>query len=131
MPGTLTPAALLADLLRRGFTVRILAGAISVAPASALTREDRDAIRGFRSGLLAILSPGEPWDTAAALAPMEAADALVERLGVDGRHPSVARAAAKVCGAYAAGSIEALRYACREFEAVVRRLAADRVRVTP
>jgi hypothetical protein len=131
MPAELTPSALLADLARRGFTVRAVAGAISVSPASALTPGDRDAIRRLRIELLATLSPGVRWDTATALGLMEAADSLVERLGVDGRHPSVARAAAKVCAAHAAQGMGAVRLACRGFEAVVRGLAADRVRVSP
>jgi hypothetical protein len=129
MPTTLTPQDLLADLAKRGFTVRAVAGAISVAPATALTPEDRDAIRRLRAGLLAILSPVEAWDAATAFRLMEAADALVGGLGVDGRLPTVATAAAAVCGAYAARDMETVRVACGEFDAVVRTLAADRARV--
>jgi hypothetical protein len=128
MPVAMSPSALLADLARRGFTVRAVAGAISVAPASGLTPEDRQAIRDRRARLLAILSPREPWDAATALRLMETADALVERLGVDARHPAVAAAAEEVGSAYATRDMETVRFAVAEFVVVVRRLAALRGR---
>ncbi len=125
MPASMTPPALLSGLRRRGFTVRVIDGSISVIPASRLSSADRQAIRECRDNLLAILTPGAPWDTATALRLMNAADALVERLGVDGRHPKVAAAAAVVTSAHATRDMETLRFAVAEFTAVVRRIAAQ------
>ena len=67
MPATITSPTLLADLTRRGFTVRVVAGSISVIPGSGLTSTDRQAIRERRAELLALLSPAEPWDQRVAL----------------------------------------------------------------
>jgi hypothetical protein len=130
MPATMTPPALLTDLAARGFTVRAILGSISVTPASALRQEDRDAIRASRAGLLAILSPAEPWDSATAIRLTEAADALVGRLGVDGRHPDVQAAAGVVVSALAARDLETVRFAVAEFVAAVRAAATARPRST-
>jgi hypothetical protein len=126
MIATMTPPDLLADLERRGFTLRAVAGSISVVPASGLTPDDRRAIRENRSELLAILSVAEPWDADSAQRLIDGADALVERLGVDGRHPAVAAAAGVVTSALAMRDMETVRFAVAEFIAVVRGLATLR-----
>jgi hypothetical protein len=128
MPATMTPPGLLADLAARGFTVRAVLGSISVAPASALRPEDRDALRASRAGLLAILSPAEPWDSATAIRLTAAADALVGRLGVDGRHPDVADAASMVASAFATCDWETVRFAVGEFVVAARAAATARPR---
>src|SRR5262245_16678586 len=110
MPAT-APRDLLADLARRGFTVRAVAGSISVIPASRLTPGDREAIRERRAELLAILSPAEPWDQKTAIRLMSDADDLVGRLGVDGRHPEITDAAAVVTSALATRDLETVRFA--------------------
>ena len=56
---------------------------------------------------------------------MESADALVERLGVNGSRPEVTAAAAMVVSAHATRDMETLRFAVAEFTAIVRRLAAS------
>ena len=126
MPATMTAPDLLADLTRRGFAVRVASGAIAVTPASALDAADRQAIRERRAELLVILLPGEVWDVGTASRLMFDADGLVEKLGVDGRHPAVADAAAMVCSAHLTHELETLRFAVSEFVAVVHRLAAVR-----
>jgi hypothetical protein len=118
-----TPTALLADFARRGLTLRATAGRLSVSPASALTATDREAIRQRRDELLALLSRAEPWDLPAALRLTHDADSLVGQLGVSGRHPAVADAAAAVVSALATHDMETLRFAVAEFAAVVGELA--------
>jgi hypothetical protein len=59
---------------------------------------------------------------------MELADGLIERLGVDGQHPAIADAAAMVTSAYRTRDMETIRFACQEFEAAVRGLAAERTK---
>jgi hypothetical protein len=121
MPASITPPALLATLSRRGFTVRAVGGFISVIPASELTADDREAIRQRRDELLAVLSPAEPWNLDTAIRLMDEADALVEQLSVDGRHPAIA-AAAMVSSAFATRDRETVRFAVAEF--AVRPVAA-------
>src|SRR4051812_43358900 len=58
-----------------------------------------------------------------ALVLLEAAEALVEKLGVSGRHPDVKDAAAVVTSAYNSGDLETVRFACSEFVATVRLVA--------
>jgi hypothetical protein len=124
----MTAPAILVDFARRGFTLRAVAGRLSVSPASALTSTDRDTIRRRRNELLSILAPGEPWDQQAAIRLMLDADALVERLGVDGRHPAISDTAAAVASAYRMRDLETLRFAVAEFEATVRGVAAGRAK---
>jgi hypothetical protein len=118
-----TAPALLADFARRGFTLRAASGRLSVSPASALTAADREAVRQRRDELLALLARAEPWDLPTALRLMHDADSLVEQLGVSGRHPAVAAAAATVASALTTRDMETLRFAVAEFAAVVRELA--------
>jgi hypothetical protein len=66
----------------------------------------------------------EPWDSRVALALMDTADALVEGLGVDDRHPEVRDAAAMVTSAHATRDLETLRLAVGEFTVVARTLAS-------
>lgn len=68
----------------------------------------------------------EPCDQRVALRLIADADALLERLGVDGQHPAVASAAAMVTSAHATRDLETLRFAVAEFTVVVRRLAGMR-----
>ena len=124
-------AVLLSNLARRGFTLRAASGRLSVSPATALTAADREAIRERRNELLAIVSQGEAWNPQVAIRLMDDADALVERLGVDGRDPTITGAAALVCSAYALRDMETVRFACRDLEVVVRKLAAGRERGSP
>jgi len=129
MPATMTAPAILADFARRGFTLRAVAGRLSVSPATALTVADRKVIRQRRNELLTILSLGEPWYQKTAIRLMHDAEALVEGRGEDGRHPAITNAAAIVCSAYRTRDMETLRFACREFEATVRGLATHRARL--
>jgi hypothetical protein len=76
--------------------------------------------------LVAALSSGRSWDTAVAIRLMNDADALVERLGVDGNHPEVTAVAEAVVRAHATRNMGTLRFAVAEFGVVVRRLAAAR-----
>ncbi len=62
---------------------------------------------------------------------MEAADALVERIGVSGSDPSVRDAAAIVGSALAFQNLETVRFACSEFAVVVRTVAAQMNRPRP
>ncbi len=126
MTTLMTAPELLADLTGRGFTVRTTNGAIAVTPASALSTADREAIRERRAELLGILSAGEVWDAATASCLMFDADSLVESLGVDGRHPAIANAAATAVIAQLAHDMTAFRNAISEFVVLVRRLAAVR-----
>jgi hypothetical protein len=122
-----SPADLLADLSRRGITVRPVVGRLGVSPTSTLSDEDRAAIREHRAGLLALLTPvAEPWDQREALRLMFDADTLVERLRVDGRHPDIQAAAAIVSSAYETCDLKAVRFACSEFMVLVRRVADRR-----
>lgn len=116
--------ALITELRNRGFILRVVAGSLRIAPASALKPRDRDAIRTDLPALIAALSPGNPWNQREALRWMYDADTLVERLGVDGQHPEVAAAAAMVGSAYASCDMETVQFACSEFGVVVRAVAA-------
>ena len=116
--------SLVADLRSRGFTLAVVAGSLRVTPKSALTRRDYEVIRADVAGLIAALSPSEPWDELEALLLMTEADALAARLSVSGVDSQVAAAAAMVASAYAARDLETIRFACLEFGVVVRGLAA-------
>lgn len=70
------------------------------------------------------LTGRESWNVRSAIKLMVEADVLVERLGVDGRHPEVAAAATMVVSAVATLDMETVRFAVSEFVAVVRRLAS-------
>ena len=124
-------------LAARGITVAASPSrTLQARPGSLLTDDDRARLRECAGAILAhlgtpvtnagtiTLSGNEPWNSGVALKLMEEADALVERFGVDGRHPDVQLAAALVCSARAAKDMETLRLACREFEVALRRLAA-------
>jgi hypothetical protein len=114
-------------------------GTLQVRPASRLTADDREWLREHTGAILAhlrttlvadsniTLSGNEPWDTQVALMLMRESDALVEQLGVDGRHPAVADAAAMVSSAAATHDLETLRFAVAEFTTLIRRLADERV----
>jgi hypothetical protein len=139
-------ATLVERLRERGFTFAVEGRAVRVRPASALTQGDRAAIRAELPALLAFLAApgravagnlpdsatehaaelacGELWDPCEAARLMADADAVVERLGVDGRHPEITQAAARVVAAHATRDLETVRFACSEFVAVVRTLAA-------
>ena len=127
MPVLMTAPALLAGLSNRGFTLRAVSGRLAVSPATSLTAADRDAIYERRNELLAILSPGEPWNPGVAIRLMHDADTLVEEMGVSGRHPAIADAAATVTSAFATRDMETLRFAMSEFVSVVRRVAHEGV----
>ncbi len=129
----MSAATLLDALQRRGITLSAAAGRLVVHPATALTPDDRAAIRFHLAELVAVVAgarqplrgvepaaPSDPWDQPAALRLMFDADTLVERLGVDGRHPAIAAAAARAAGAYAVRDMTALRLALTQFEAAVR-----------
>jgi hypothetical protein len=127
MPAPITAPALVADFARRGFTLRAVAGRLSVSPATALTTTDRETIRERRNELLSVLSPGEPWDLVTAVRLMHEADTLVVQLGVSGRHPAVVAASAMVTSAFATHDLETVRFAVSEFAVLIRRLARERV----
>lgn len=124
------------DALRhRGITLSVVAGKLVARPASALTGHDREVIRGSAQELVAALTAErEPdlevdgevgratWDQSAALRMMFDADTLVERLGIDGRHPEIAAAAARVTAAHMTRDMLSLRRAVSEFETTVRRV---------
>lgn len=129
----MSAVTLLDALQRRGITLSAAAGRLVVHPATALTPDDRTAIRRHLTELVAAVAgwqtplggvepavPRDPWDQPAALRLMFDADTLVERLGVDGRHPAIAAAAARAAGAHAARDMTALRLVLTQFEAVVR-----------
>ncbi len=128
----MTTAALLDALRRRGITLSTVAGRLVVRPATALTTDDRAAIKDHLAELIAVLAAGpssargQPaaaratWHQQMALRLMFEADGLVEKLGVDGRHPVVADAAALVVSAHAVRDMAALRLALCEFETAVR-----------
>ena len=116
---------LITHLRARGFTLTIVAGSLRVRPASTLTQDDRDAIRGGLPALIAALTVGEPWDGREAIRLMSDADALVEQLGMSGRHPAIQNAAAVVSSAYATRDLETVRFACSAFAVTVRELAAS------
>ena len=119
--------ALLADLTRRGFTVRVAGGALAIRPASELTANDRAAIRECRAALLLALSSPEPWDAGDAVRQMYEADTLVGQLGVSGSHPEVRDAATHVNKAFTACDPIAFRLALAEFTSTIRRVAARTV----
>jgi hypothetical protein len=153
MPAPMTAPVLLSDLVRRGFTLRAVAGRLAVSPATALTASDREAIRERREELLTTLSlsdcqvayvsscpqsdrstgdgspkrVGEAWNRKLAIRLMYDADTLVERSEVSGRHPAVADAAAMVASAFASRDMETLRFALAEFAVLIRQLACERV----
>lgn len=115
----MTAAALLDALRGRGLELRDAGGRLEVRPAGRLTPVERGAIRSHLTELLALLA----WDQAAALRGMEAADALVEGLGVSGSDPRVRSAAESITGTYAARDAVAFRAAVDALGGVVRRLA--------
>jgi hypothetical protein len=114
---------LLANFAQRGFTLRAVAGRVSVTPASALTSTDRNAIYESRDELLAILSAKEPWNQKAAIKLLCEADALVGQFGLSGRRAEVFDAASMVTSAFASRDMETLRFAVVEFDLSIRRLA--------
>jgi hypothetical protein len=126
MPTSLPAPAILADFARRGFAFRAVADRLRISPASALTTADREVIRERRTELLAILTPAATWNQEEAIRLMHEADSLVEQLGVSGRHPAVADAAAMVVSAFATRDMETVRFAVSEFAVVVRRVASER-----
>jgi len=118
----------------RGITLLAVEGKLVVRPATGLTSDDRDAIRSNVPELVAALAAerqlasqvevevgSESWDQSAALRMLFDADTLVEQLEVDGRHPEIAAAAARVSDAFVAHDMPALRRALGEFETAVRR----------
>src|SRR5262245_53573905 len=102
-------SVLIAQLRERGFALSVTAGSLRVRPRSRLTPEEREAIGSHLPELIATLTVGEPWDQCEALRLMEEADALVGHLGVDGRHPAIADAAAMVVSAHVLRDMETLR----------------------
>ena len=143
----MSTAALVERLRARGFTFVVEDRAVRIRPASALTAADRQAIQADLPALVALLAQTdgagghsdsttehvvavasrEPWDAREAARLMAAADAVVERLGVDGRSPEISQAAARVLSALATQDLESVRIACGEFEIAVR-AEADRAR---
>jgi len=95
-----------------------------VTPKSSLTPDDYDAIRAILPAMIAALSRGDSWDQAEANRLMIEADALVEHWGVEGQCPEIVNAAAMVVSANATKDMETLRFACSEFELVVRNVAS-------
>src|SRR5262249_6429101 len=98
---------------------------------SKLTPADREALRAHLPALFAELAAGQggtptgpSWDGAEAVRLMARADGLVERLGIDGRHPDVAAAASMVVSAHATRDLETVRFAVGEFTRLVWAIAA-------
>ena len=77
------------------------------------------------------LAGAEPWNPAAALRLVFDADALVERLSIDGRLPAVQAAAAMLVSALAARDMETVRFAAGEFAAAVRAAALQKDPAAP
>lgn len=137
----MSAAALLDALRGRGIVAAAVGGKLVVRPATKLTASDRAALRRHLPELVVVLAGGheptaevpplageETWDPVVASRLVFDADALVANLGVDGRHPAVAGAAAAVVSAHATHDLETLRFAVSEFVTVVRGLAAVRSR---
>ena len=87
-----------------------------------LTPELRELIIAHKAVLLAYLSI---WSGPRALALEQAADALVEQLGVSGTDPAIQEAATRCAAAGVAKDMGALRLAVFELEARARKLAAE------
>jgi hypothetical protein len=132
-------ATLIHDLRSRGFSLAAVKGSLQVRPAANLTPADRAAIRAQLAELLAEVTPGctfplmrlsgrVAWDQGEALRLLFEADELVERLGVSGRHPEIAAAAAVVDSALATRDLETVRFAVAEFAAAVRSVFTEQGR---
>ena len=115
----MTAAALLDTLRGRGLEIRAAGGRLEVRPAGRLTPAERGAIRSHLSELLALVT----WDQDAAVRAQDAADALVERLGVSGADRRVQAAAEAIATAYAARDAAAFRAAIGAFRECVRHVA--------
>ena len=123
-------------LAERGIVAGVSAsGTLRVCGASLLTPDEQKWFRAHAGAILAhlastavtnsnfSLSGKESWDQSAALQMMHDADGLVERLGIDGRHPAVESAAAMVVSAFATHDLETVHFAVVEFEVAVRQVA--------
>ena len=112
----------------RGSRLKFSGPAAAVAELKPLLLEHKWALLALLSSPDASARPlppagNESWDQREALRLMAEADALVERLGVDGLHPVVADAATVVGSAFAARDLATVRFACSQFAAMVRELA--------
>ncbi len=128
-------------ITRQGIEVSVSpSGPLQVRPASRLSAGDREWLRDHARVILtylgtvagtaaALLSGQEPWNVRVALQLMNDADAMVERSGVDGRHPVVKESAAMVASAFVTRDMETLRFAFGEFTTLVRRLAGGQLSV--
>jgi hypothetical protein len=126
------------SLRARGISFVAVGGSLHVSPATRLTSDDRAYIHDHAAEILKQLSNppvdsiptritgNSPWDTRIALQLMADADALVEQLGVNGRHPAITDAAAMVASANATRDMETLRFSVAEFTVVVRSVARGR-----
>jgi hypothetical protein len=79
--------------------------------------------RPRRSELTYPVDPSAVWDAAGAIALMNAADDIVERLGVSGSDPVIRTAADRIVSAYRACDMDKVRHAARAFEDEVHRAA--------
>jgi hypothetical protein len=119
-------------LSARGIALSVVEGRLQARPASALTPQDRDAIRSVLTDLVALLIPvpaltgPEPWDPAVAIQLMHDADSLVAQADLDGRHPVLVDAAGMVQDAYFTRDLGTLRFAVTEFAFAVRNVTRER-----
>jgi hypothetical protein len=97
-------------------------GSLRVTPASALTPDDRAAIRGNLNDLIAALAPEEPWNLAEAIRLMDEADALVERLAAPGSHPAIQAAAEMAASAFRRHDVLSYRTAVAKIVSLARQL---------
>ena len=132
----MSPAALIALAAGRGVRLQVVGGALRCVSAGPLPDDLRDLLAARKQELLVHLggrsiTRGQTWAQGEANRLMEAADALVERLGTDGRLPAVQAAAAMVVSALAARDMETVRFAAGEFAAAVRAAALQKDPAAP
>jgi hypothetical protein len=103
-------------------------------PAKAVA-ELRPLLVKYKPALLAILSDtganpkrakrsgDEQWDESVAMQLIANVNALLRRLGVDRRHPSIVDTSAMLRSAFETRDLETVHFACSEFKVAVRKLA--------
>ncbi len=123
-------AELIATADARGIRLWVEGGRLQCWSPVPLTDDVRSLLLAHRPGLVTYLAAVR-WDRSEANRLMEAADALVEELGVNGLAPKIQAAAGRVGAACQAGRLPALRAGIAEFERVVRVVAFERGRGRP
>jgi len=116
----MTPPAVIVNAADRGIRLWLENGSIRYWSPSALDPSIRQELAANKSAVIAYLGH---WSRPEAARLVAEADALVARLGVDGRDARVWAAAEAVTRATTAGDMVQLRLRVAEFEGLVRRLA--------